>query len=318
MRIGWIGLHSEGIAACDAVLAAGWRLEVIITHDERIARKRSGEASDAYHRIASSHGVRLVQVSDINAPSSLEMLRSLELDVVFVIGWNQILKDDVLGCASIGMIGTHASLLPHNRGSAPINWTIIRGEKSTGNTLIWLASGVDAGDIIDQSAFPISPYDTCNTLYETVADTNRDMILRVLPLLAEGQRPGRVQRHGDEALLMRRRPTDGAVDWSRPAAETYDFIRALTMPYPGAFSSIDHQQVLLWECSLLPINTAIGDPGSVVGPVYSPREAACGQLIACGTGGVVLLSVEFGGRQIRGRALSSQEWLGKVFSNVDE
>ena len=166
MRIGWIGLHTEGIDPCEAVLAGGWKLETIITHQSEVARKRSGEASDEYKRIGAAHNVPVVEITDINSDSSRELLQSLKLDVVFVIGWNQIIRDEVLRTANIGMIGTHASLLPHNRGSAPINWTIIRGEASTGNTLIWLAPGVDTGDMIDQMSFPITPYDTCRTLYE--------------------------------------------------------------------------------------------------------------------------------------------------------
>jgi methionyl-tRNA formyltransferase len=96
--------------------------------------------------------------------------------MVFVIGWTQILRPETLKLATIGMIGAHASLLPHNRGRAPINWALIRGEKQTGNSLIWLAEDVDSGDIIDQTVIPISPYDTCASLYTRVGESNKEMI----------------------------------------------------------------------------------------------------------------------------------------------
>src|SRR5437667_9768196 len=104
------------------------------------------------------------------------------------------------------MIGAHASLLPGNRGSAPINWALIRGEHTSGNSLIWLAESVDGGDLIDQTEFPITPYDTCASLYDRFAASNRDMILRVLPRLLPGERPGSPHPPPRGPLLPRRLP----------------------------------------------------------------------------------------------------------------
>jgi methionyl-tRNA formyltransferase len=224
--------------------------------------------------------------------------------------------------ARLGLIGAHASFLPHNRGSAPINWAIIRGEQETGNTLMWLAEGVDEGDIIAQRAFPITPYDTCATLYARVAATNREMLLEVLPQLMAGERPGRPQERGDEPILPRRRPADGRITWDSPAETVYDFVRALARPYPGAFSSLDGKRWWIWEAALLPDGAAVsGAPGEVLGPVISPAPSACGQLVACGSGGgaVIVLEVEdAAGMRLRGQALSQQQWTGKRFGDESE
>src|SRR5438093_436529 len=99
-----------------------------------------------------------------------------------------------------------------------------------------LAEAVAESAIIEQTASCITHYDTCASLYERVAASNRDMLLRVVPRLLAGERPGRLQPAGDEPLLPRRRPADGRIDWGQPARAIYDFIRALTRPYPGAFS----------------------------------------------------------------------------------
>src|SRR5439155_304057 len=116
---------------------------------------------------------------------------ALDADIVFVIGWSQILHPPTLRLARSGMIGAHASLLPHNRGSAPINWALIRGERHAGNSLLWLAEDVDGGAVIDQTTFCITAYDTCASLYERVAASNRDMLLGLVPRLLAGERPGR-------------------------------------------------------------------------------------------------------------------------------
>jgi methionyl-tRNA formyltransferase len=211
-----------------------------------------------------------------------------------------------------GLIGAHASLLPHNRGRAPVNWALIRGEQETGNTLQWLGDAVDGGEVIDMTSIPITPYDSCHSIYEQVAESNRDMILRLLPKLLDGERPATPQLASGEPLLSRRRPADGRLDWSVSSVRVYDFVRALTRPYPGAFGRLQGQQWTIWACALPPDRAAAdGPPGEVIGPVVSTVDAACGQAVWCGQGAITLLEVEReDGLVLKGRQLSEQHWAG--------
>ena len=316
MRFAWVGFHAEGLAALDALLAAGAPIAAVLTLKPELAAKRSGSVD--YEPVCSQYGVPLYFVAGINEPEAFEILERIAPDVIFVIGWHQIVRPAVMRLARLGLVGAHASLLPHNRGSAPINWTIMRGERESGNTLLWLAEGVDEGDVIAQRSFPITPYDTCATLYAHVAATNREMLLELLPPLLAGERPGRRQERSDEPILARRRPADGRVNWDCPAGAVYDFVRALTRPYPGAFSSLDGRQWWIWEAALVPDrgspSPAVGEPGEVLGPVVSPVSSACGQLVACGSGSIILLDVQDdAGTRLRGKALSEQRWVGKRF-----
>jgi methionyl-tRNA formyltransferase len=322
LRFAWVGCHAEGKLAFEALLEAGAPISGVVTlAAERRARRA---AAIDYGPLARRFGVPVFEVADLNGPDGLAALDQLRPDIAFVIGWHQILRPPTLGRARIGMIGAHASLLPRDRGSAPINWALIRGERETGNSLIWLAEGVDQGAIIDQMAFPITPYDTCASLYQHVAAANRDMLLRLLPRLLAGERPGRPQPHGPEPLLPRRRPEDGRIDWCRPSGEVYDFIRALARPYPGAFSWLDGRRWTIWQAARLPPHDGAARPslpGTVLGPVVSPRAEACGQMVACGGGGeagaLVLLEVEGAdGMLVAGPALSEQPWTGKEWSDA--
>lgn len=308
MKLGWIGFHFEGLIAFEAVLEEGISLEGVITLEPEAAAKRSGAADCA--ALCERLGVPCFEVKDINDDSSLRLLQRLSLDVAFVIGWSQIVRPAALSSCRVGMIGAHASLLPRNRGSAPINWALIKGEKVTGNSLIWLADNVDEGDLIDQMEIPITPYDTCASLYEKVAETNRDMLLRAIPRLLAGERPGRPQAATDEPLLPRRRPKDGLVDWSRSASDLYNFVRALAAPYPGAFSHLDGQRWRIWNAALIPFAPAEkAAPGEILGPVCSPVDDACGLAVACGEGALVLLQIENDeGDVLQGRSLSEQTW----------
>lgn len=316
LRIGWIGFHVEGVPALEALVAQGVGVEAVFTLRAPQAAKRSAVAD--YGSLCRRLHLPVYEVVDINAPETVARLRSLSLDILFVLGWSQILRPETLAAARVGVIGAHASLLPRNRGSAPINWALIGGESQSGNTLMWLADGVDAGDIIDQTPFPITPYDTCATLYDHVAASNRDMILRVLPKLLAGERPGRPQPPSDAPVLPRRRPTDGKVNWARDSTALYNFVRALTKPYPGAFSWLDGRRWLIWQAALLPATAGVaGRPGEVVGAVVSPVDACCGQLVACGAGTLLLLELQGDNDEVlSGRALSQREWTGKVWADV--
>jgi methionyl-tRNA formyltransferase len=314
VKFAWVGFHTEGLQALEALLDAGAPIEAVLTLTPELAAKRSG--GEDYAGICAKHDVPLHYIAGINEPAAYEILKRIQPDVIFVIGWHQIVRQPVMGLPRLGLIGAHASFLPHNRGSAPINWTILRGEPESGNTLMWLAEGVDEGDIIDQRAFPVTPYDTCASLYGQVAATNRDMLLALLPRLLAGERPGRRQPRGVEQILPRRRPADGLITWDQPARAVYDFVRALTRPYPGAFSTLDGAGWWIWDAALLPDIGVLGAPGEVLGPVRSPVDDACGQLVACASGAIILLDVSnAAGLRLSGRALAERAWTGQLFTS---
>lgn len=309
LRIGWMSHHVEGIKPLKAVLAAGFTIEAVVTLQDDLMAKKSGAADFA--DIAAEHDVPLHHVRNANDPASVELLNGLNLDVLFVIGWSQILHPLALGSAKLGCFGAHASLLPANRGSAPINWALIRGEVQTGNTLMRLSEGVDAGDIVDQRPIPISLFDNVATLYDRVAETNCEMILDLLRGLA-GDKPlqAQPQSHDGSPLLPRRRPEHGLLDWAQPAGKVYDFIRALTRPYPGAFSGANGTRKLIWRSALLPLTGCLAEPGTVLGSMVSDRQDACGLVVACSEGAVVVLEIEdvdgktWSGRELAGRGIS--------------
>jgi methionyl-tRNA formyltransferase len=311
MRIGWIGSHREGLPALRAVLQAGFEIAGVITLRKEKRAARSGHAD--YGPICHEYGVPLHEVDSLNTPDSNDLLQRLDWDFAIVLGWNEILHGSTMTRVKRGLVGAHASLLPKDRGSAPINWSLIRGDKRTGNTLIWLAEGVDSGDIIDQRSFDVTPYDTCHSLYEAVAASNRDMLLDLLPRLLAGERPGNPQAAGGEdKILPRRRPSDGKVDWRQSSQRVYDFVRALTRPYPGAFSYLDGECYHIWRASLLPGDISLASPGICLGPVFSPTLDACGQQVACGKGSVILLEVSSEATgTLEGRALGERDWQGK-------
>lgn len=317
MKVGWMSFHMVGLNTLTVLLEQGKRIEAVITLKEDQRAKRSGNVD--YTELCQKYNVPLYKIADINSAESIDLLKKLQLDVVFVIGWSQIIKDKVLRIPRLGMIGSHSSPLPHNRGSAPINWAIIKGEKETGNTLMLLATGVDTGDIIDQRRFSITIYDTCKSLYEKVADTNKDMILELYQKLISGKFSHRPQpKHIDEEVLPRRRPEDGLIDWSKSSEQTYNFIRGLTRPYPGAFSFLNHKKWYIWHSAILPEKFDIpsAKAGEIIGPVFSPVSDACGIIVKCGHSALLVLEIEDeNNRTLKGQQLSSAHLQGLTLLN---
>ncbi len=262
LGIVFVGCVTEGFRSLEHLLRQGETIRAIFTLRDDIAAKTSGAMR--FDELAERHGIPLVKVRNINDPQPVEQIRTLAPDLVLVIGWTQLVKSDILRVPRHGCIGFHASLLPQYRGRAPINWALINGETKTGNTMMLLEEGVDDGDILAQREIPIGMEDTCATLYEKVAQTEFDMLDEVLPLIRAGRMPRRKQDPSRVSVMPKRRPEDGLIDWSRSAIRLYDWVRALTHPYPGAFTDLDGRRVFVWKAALAPDVTTRLEPGELV------------------------------------------------------
>ena len=180
----------------------------------------------------------------------------------------------------------HGSLLPRYRGRVPINWAIINGERETGATLHHMVARADAGDIVDQEAVPIGPVDTARDVFLKVTDA----AVAVLARNHEAITAGRARRiPQDEALATTfgaRRPEDGRITWDATAPAIFNLARALTHPYPGAFSEVCGQVFFVWWGTPVELPSGIQPrPGLVVS--VSPL------IIATGAGGFRIDELEW-------------------------
>ena len=230
------------------ILDAGGRVVAILTFTDELALKTSGAVS--FEDIAQEFNIPLYKVSGTNTPESIKLLKEIHPDVIFVIGWTRLVSAEVLAIPQYGCIGMHASLLPKYRGRAPVNWAIIKNEKLTGNTMILLDEGVDTGDIISQRSIPITLSDTCQTLYEKVAGAGREMIREIISYFEKGYPPRKPQDHNQATVMPKRSPEDGLIDWNKSALELFNWVRALTHPYPGAVTYFRNKKLYVWEARI--------------------------------------------------------------------
>jgi methionyl-tRNA formyltransferase len=192
----------------------------------------------------------------------------------------------------------HGSLLPKYRGRAPVNWAILRGETETGATLHYMVDKADAGDIVDQLAVPILADDDAREVFAKVTVAAETILVRSLPKLIAGTAARRPQGMLAGQYYGRRTPADGRIDWSRPAREIHDLVRAVAPPFPGAFAEVGGER---WDIH----RTRLTERAA-------PRRGAWlfgadgGLYAACGGGGVLqLLSAVNAGGPVDFSRLSS-------------
>ena len=260
-RIIFIGVHREAEPPFRWLVESGANVAGLVTLSPAAAASVSG-ATDL-KPIAAAAGVPVLEVANVNEERCVAWARSLGPDLILVVGWTQLLKAPMLEVAKLACLGFHASLLPKYRGRAPINWALIHGETETGNTMIVLEPGADEGDIVAQRRIPIRHEDDCATLYDKVAATEVEMLAEVLPLIREGRMPRRKQEASQATVMPRRRPEDGRIDWSRTTRQLYDWVRALTHPYPGAFTEAGGARVFVWRAREFAGDLGTGAPGDV-------------------------------------------------------
>lgn len=249
-RIVFVGAVLEARPVLDALLQAPDADVVgVVTTTEPGGASLSGAVDIATQ--AEQASVPVVRADDINDPQVVVQVSAFDPDLLVVAGWTRLLREPVLAVPRRGCVGFHASLLPLHRGRAPVNWSILLGEQMTGNTMMLLNAGTDTGSIVDQERVAIGPMDTCWTVYDKVAQAGADMLIRHLSGLLSGKAPQTPQDPSTGDVMPRRTPAMGVLDWDRSAQEVHDWVRALTTPYPGAFTSAQSLKMWVW---------ATGDP----------------------------------------------------------
>jgi methionyl-tRNA formyltransferase len=201
-------------------------------------------------------------------------------DFLFSCYYRNMLKKPLLDLAKLGALNMHGSLLPKYRGRVPVNWVLIHGEAETGMTLHYMEEKADRGDLVGQKRVIITPEDTAFTLFAKMTVAAEELMRDTYPLLRAGQAPRVPQDHAKASYFGGRGPEDGRIPWTRAAPEIYNLVRAVTHPYPGAFTELAGRKLFVWWGRALAESfTHTDPPGHVVGSF--PGE---GLLVATGDG----------------------------------
>ena len=283
MRLVWVSFDVMGRDCLRAAADAGAEVVGVVTLPGPIDPDRSGQCS--FDEIAAELGARLIETADVNSPDTITAIREVDPDLIFVVGWSQLVLDEFIGLPRHGVFGMHPTLLPRHRGRAAIPWAILSGLAKTGVTLFEIADGTaDSGAILGQIEIPIAPDETATTLYDSVTDAHIELVREVVPKLLAGSADRIPQDTRRASAWPKRTPVDGIIDWETRAPYLHDWVRAQTRPYPGAFTYLGEEKLVVWRARPVEL-----DAEAPAGTVVAVDD---GPVVACGEGGLVLEEVE--------------------------
>lgn len=248
MKIVFVGAVDFSRHCLQQVLDCDGNVVAVLT----LAREDAGFHSDCANLsdVAMQHGVTVHRIKKINDPKSIELIRSLKPDVIFVFGWSQLISKRILDIPPLGCIGTHPALLPRNRGRHPIVWALVEGLIESGLTFFYVDEGTDSGDILWQKSFPITLEDDAGSLYEKIKVLASEAIREFLPQLERGTARRIPQDHSQATYWRKRSEKDGEIHWIGSTMKIYNLIRALARPYVGAHTYINNQKMLIWRARI--------------------------------------------------------------------
>jgi methionyl-tRNA formyltransferase len=235
LRLVLVGTGPFGLPTFRSLYAGPHAILALVTAPERPWRGRGQAPMNPVRDLAARHGTPVLEPEDVNAPEAVLALRSLEADLLVVCDYGQILSAEALGSARLGGINLHSSLLPRYRGAAPINWAIFRGETETGVSVIHMTPRLDAGPVIAQARTPIDEDEPADELERRLSALGGELVPQAIAAIAAGRARPIAQDPALASKARRLRKEDGLVDWSRPARDVKNQVRAV-QPWPKAYT----------------------------------------------------------------------------------
>ena len=225
-------------------------------------------------------------VKNINHEKNIEWIASKEPDVIFCLGWSQILGAEVLKVPRHGVIGYHPAKLPNNRGRHPLIWALVLGLSETASTFFIMDEGADTGDIVSQKQILISENDNAKSLYDKIVKAGCGQVVEILENLKEGKLVRSPQDKEIGNYWRKRNEDDGRIDWRMSAKNINNLIKGLTRPYIGAHFLFNGLQVTVWESEVIKNDEQNIEPGKVLSTL------PLGFIVKCGDHSILIKSHE--------------------------
>ncbi|MGB5132818.1 MAG: formyltransferase [Steroidobacteraceae bacterium] len=227
--------HDVGMRCLLALRSAGVDVPLVFAHE---ADPGEEQWYGSVIELARALDIPVVTPRNPNSDDWVRLISGHAPDFIFSFYYRSLIATPVLQLARLGALNMHGSLLPDYRGRAPVNWAILHGEAWTGATLHYMVQRADGGDIVDQQAVPILEDDDACVVFGKVTVAAEIVLARSLPHLIAGTAARRPQDPRAGQYFGRRRPEDGRIDWSWPAARIHNLVRAVAPPFPAAFGEV--------------------------------------------------------------------------------
>ena len=307
-----MGTPDFAVPSLRALLENGYEVVGVFCQPDRPKGRGHKLAACPVKELAVSAGIPVFQPERIKREEGVAMLKSCAPDLCVTAAFGQLLSQEILDIPPLGTINVHSSLLPRHRGSAPINWSVIKGDQVTGVTTMFTDKGMDTGDILLMRETPIGPRENAGELSDRLAVMGAELLIETLRALTAGTLRRIPQDHSAATYEPKMDKELGRIDWSKPAQELDWLVRGTT-PWPGAFTTLGDQTIKVFELTALD-GAASGAPGEIIA-----ADARQGLVVSCGDHDVVLAQIQMPGAKrmnakdyLRGHTMETGVCLGKA------
>lgn len=293
LRVVFMGTPDFAVPSLRVLLEEGYQVVLAVTQPDRPKGRKRVLTPPPVKEEALSAGIPVFQPERMRREEAIRHVAEYKPDLIVTAAFGQLLPKAVLELPRFGCINVHASLLPKYRGGAPIHHAVMAGEKETGVTLIYMAAGLDTGDMISRVAIPIEDEDNTGVLFDKLAREGAELLRRTLPELLAGRIQAEPQKHEEAILAPNIRREDEFVDWNRPSRMVWNHIRGLS-PWPVASTTWNGEIFKLWAARLPEPGKAGGTP-ALPGTVLAVEDQ--GILVMAQDGPVLLTEVQPAGKK---------------------
>lgn len=308
-KIGFLGSKNTTYECMQKFLSDGFKIDQLITLAPKQGKKFQVAGYMNLVPFAEGHSIPIyhAQKYSLKDKKDFKEIKKMNLDLVITIGWQRLIPKEILDFLRIGACGMHGSAmgLPKGRGRSPLNWSLIQGKNKFITSLFFYNSEIDAGKIVDSQEFDINSYDTCETLHFKNRIAMNNLLKKYLLRLFKKQVKLVSQSQEKATYYPKRLPEDGVIDWGKTTKEIYDFIRAQTRPFPGAFTFLGNKKIYIWKAQ--PFDTKLDysyfKNGEIVDIFYNDNF-----LVKTKSGSLLIIDWEGSKKVIK---------IGKKFKSID-
>ncbi len=303
MNIVFMGTPEFAAASLSALLGSEHKVVGVFTQPDKPFGRHKLLTAPPTKQLAQENNIPVYQPDTLKDGTALEILRQLKPDVIVVVAYGKIIPEDILALAPC--INVHGSLLPKLRGAAPIQWSVINGEKYAGVTTMFMDKGLDTGDIILTDKIEILPYETSGELYERLQLVGANLLLKTLGLIKEGNAERKPQNNNEATYAPMLNKEMAVLDFSKSAKELSNLICGLN-PWPIALTFLDGKRLKVYKAEVV-------ERGGNAGEIIDSKKF----VVACGKNALQFKTVQLEGSKaqsgeefMRGRRLEIGTKLG--------
>ena len=283
MRIVFMGTPDFAAASLKKLLEKNYEVVGVFTQPDKPKGRGMGLAFSPVKELAVEAGLPVFQPETLRDGTAFAEMRLLAPDVIVAVAYGKLLPKEILTLPPLGCINVHGSLLPKYRGSAPIQWAVLNGDRVTGVSTMYLAEAMDTGDVIFSEETEIGEFETSGELFDRLMDMGAELLDRTLRAVAEGTAPRCPQDETKASRTVMLEKSMCPIDWNRTPREVNKWVCGL-QPWPVATAEIEGAACRIFRCEYTEHRTEKA-PGSIVSAGKAGIEFAC-------AGGETLLVTE--------------------------